>query len=61
MFCHMNNIDSTKLTILGLIQIWECALIWFIVKQVHEPKLDIYHLRDLGATYSTHVFADPYV
>ena len=39
-----------------IIQIWECALNWFTMKLVHEPKLDIRHLCGLGATYPKHVF-----
>ena len=56
MFCHVDNFDSTKLVIFGLIQIWECALNWFTMEPVHEPKLDICHLCGLGATYPKHVF-----
>jgi hypothetical protein len=56
MFCHVDNLDSTYLIIFGIIQICECALNWFVVERVHEPKLDISHLRSLGATYPKHVF-----
>ena len=48
MFCHMDDFDSTKLTIFGLIQIWECALNWFTMKSAHKPKFDICHLYGLG-------------
>ena len=62
MSCHLNNFDSQELAIFGLIQIWECALNWFIMEPVHEPKLDICHVHDLGATYPKHVFSSiPYV
>jgi hypothetical protein len=45
-----------------LIHIWECALNWFTMEPVHEPKLDICHLRSFGATYPKHVFnVGPYV
>ena len=32
-----------------LIQIQECALNWYTMEPVHEPKFDICHLRGLGA------------
>ena len=51
MLCHMDNFDSIKLSIFGLIQIWECALNWFIVEPIDEAKLDICHLRGLGLAY----------
>ena len=56
MFCHVDNFDSAKLVIFGLIQIWECALNWFTMELVHKPKLDICHLCGLGALYPKHVF-----
>ena len=61
MFYHVNHFDSTKLAILGLIQIWECALGWFVMEPIHEPKLDICQLRNLRATYLNMIFVDPYV
>ena len=42
MFCHVDDFDSTKLVIFGLIQIWEFALKWFTAGSVHEPKLDVF-------------------
>ena len=56
MSCRVDNFDSTKLVIFGLIQIRECALNWFLVESVHKLKLDICHLCGLGATYPKHVF-----
>ena len=56
MFSHVNNFDSTKLTIFELIQDWRCVLNRFTMELVHEPKLDICHLRGLGATYPKHLF-----
>ena len=54
--CHVDKFDLLKVVIFGLIQIWECALNWFTVKSVHEPKVDICHLCGLGATYLKHIF-----
>ena len=54
-FCHVNNFDSTKLSIFGLIQIWECALNRCTIEPVHKPILDTCHLYILGATYPKHV------
>ena len=56
MFCHVDNFVSTKLSISGSIQIWECALNKFNMDLVHESKLDICHLCGLGATYLEHFF-----
>ena len=56
MFYHMDNLNSTKVAILGLNQIWDCALNWSTVEPVHECILDICPLRSFGATNSKHVF-----
>ena len=53
---HVDKFDSTKLVILGLVQIWECALNWFIVELVYKRLVDIFHLCSLEATYLKHVF-----
>ena len=55
-FCHVDNFDSTKLSIFGLIQALECSLDWFIMELVHQCLLDICHLYGLGAIYLKHVF-----
>ena len=52
---HMDNFDSTRLAIFEWIQIWECALNWFITEPIRKCFLDICHLRVLGATYPKHV------
>ena len=55
MVYHMGNFDSTKLVSFGLIQIWECVLSWFIMKPIHDLKLDTRHLHGLEATYPKNV------
>ena len=55
MFCRVDNFDLTKLAIFRLLQIWRCALNWFTMKLVHEPKFGICHLYGLGTTYLKHV------
>ena len=56
MFFRVENFGSTKFVIFGLNQIWECALNWFAMEPVHEPKLDICHFCGLGVAYPKHVF-----
>ena len=41
MLCDVDNYDSTKLVVFGLLQIWECALNWFTVEPLHECFFDI--------------------
>ena len=55
MFCHVHNFDSTELAISRLIQVLDCALNRFTMKQVHKPKLVICHLHGLGSAYPKHV------
>jgi hypothetical protein len=50
---HVNN----KVIYFLLIEIWECALSYFIVQLVCKDMLDICHVHDLGATYPKHVFS----
>ena len=54
--CHVDHFDLTKLAIFRLLQIWQCALNWFIMELVHKPKFDTCHLHGLGATYPKHGF-----
>jgi hypothetical protein len=62
MYFHVDNFDSAKFFIFGLILIGECALNWFIMEPVHEPKFDICHLPGFQAAYPKHgFFLDPYV
>ena len=61
-FYRVDNFDSTELTIFGSTIIWDCDLKWFTMEQVHKPKLYIFHLCNLGATYPKRVFfVDRYV
>ena len=48
---------SITLDVFRLIQIWECALNWFIVEPIHKCLLNTSHLHGSGATYPKHVFS----
>ena len=47
MSCHVDNFDSTKLLVNGLIQRRECVFNWFTLELLHKCMLDICHLCGL--------------
>ena len=54
--CHVDNFDSTKLAIFGLIKHGSVISTGFTTEPFQKHPLDICHLRDLGATYPKHFF-----